>query len=191
MQALGAHIHPVTSFTKQSLSSIANIDVSNIIKMKLDMKISTLLASALAAAIFSSAANAESLRPFLRSDQALKGIQACQSLASEKNWNMAVVIVDRGLDVVASLRMDEALPSAYTGATLKAETALAWSTSTDKVAEITTAKPEFKQFPGLLPIGGGEPIFSKSGKLIGAVGVAGGYIEHDQECAKAVVSVIK
>ena len=155
------------------------------------MKFTTLLVSALTAAVISSAANAESVRPYLQSDQALRGIQACQSLAKEKSWNIAVVIVDRGLDVVASFRMDEALPSAYTGATLKAETALSWSTSTDKVAEITTAKPEFKQFPGLLPIGGGEPIFSKNGTLIGAVGVAGGYVEHDQECAKAVVSAIK
>lgn len=151
----------------------------------------SLIVSAIAALTFTVSAQAENTRPYLKMDQAMKGLQACQNLATDKGWNMAVVIVDRGQNTLASFRMDEALPAAYVGATLKAETALSWSMPTAKVAEITQKKPEFKQFPGLLPIGGGEPIFSESGKIIGAVGVAGGYVEHDQQCAKAVVAAIK
>ncbi|MCL6269434.1 heme-binding protein [Sansalvadorimonas sp. 2012CJ34-2] len=153
-------------------------------------KIIKIVASCLFAASVASSVSAEETRPYLPSATALKGVQACQTLATKNNWNMAIVIVDRGENVLASLRMDDALPGAYTGATLKATTALSWSTSTGNVLEFTKKNPQFNQFPGLLPIGGGEPIFSESGKLIGAVGVAGGYVEHDEECAKAVVAKI-
>jgi len=142
-------------------------------------------------ATLSTFAAAEDNRPYLTTTKAMKGLQACQALAGENNWNMAVVIVDRGEDIKVSMRMDNALPAAYTGATLKAITALSWSMPTHKVAEIAEKKPEFKLFPGIFPIGGGEPIFSESGKLIGAIGVAGGYVEHDQACAKAAVEAIK
>lgn len=111
-------------------------------------------------------------------------------MAEKNKWNMAIVVVDRGMDTLVSLRMDGALPAAYTGAKLKSETALSWSMPTSKVAEITEKMPNFKQFPGLLPIGGGEPLFSKDGTLIGAVGVAGGYVEHDMQCAKAIVTAL-
>ena len=146
---------------------------------------------ALSMSLFSLTAKSEDMRPYLKIDQAWKGLAACKTLADSKGWNMAVVIIDRGLDVVGSFRMDGALPPAYKGATLKAETALSWSMSTVKVGEFVGKNPEFKQFPGLLPIGGGEAIFSESGKLIAAVGVAGGYVKHDEECAKAVVDAIQ
>ena len=156
------------------------------------MKNSVHIVSATAlAALFSFHVQAESTRAFLSADNALKGIQACQTLAKEKNWNMAVVIVDRGEDVRASFRMDEALPGAYLGASLKAKTALSWSMPTAKVGDFVKTKPEFNQYPGLLTIGGGLPVFSESGSLIGGVGVAGGYVEHDEACALAVVTAIQ
>ena len=76
------------------------------------------------------------------------------------------------------------------GATLKAETALSWSMPTAKVLEITEKMPQFKHFPGILPIGGGLPVMARDGSLIAAVGVAGGYIEQDEACAKAVVDAL-
>ena len=155
------------------------------------IKIATALLSTALVSSISLSSNADSLRSYLPSEKALKGILACQSLAKSNNWNMAVVIIDRGENIKASFRMDEALPSAYKGAMLKAMTALSWSMSTERVGEFTEQNPQFKQFPGLLTIGGGEPIFSMDGKLIGAVGVAGSYVEHDQKCAKAVLSAIR
>ncbi|MRI34497.1 heme-binding protein [Endozoicomonas sp. OPT23] len=154
-------------------------------------KITALCGSLVLSVLAASAAQAEETRPYLTSANALKGIQACQTLAASKGWNMAMVIVDRGDDVVASFRMDEALPAAYTGATLKAGSSLSWGMPSGDIANITNKKPEFKAFPGLLTVGGGEPLFSKSGKLMGAIGVAGGYVEHDQECAKAAVAAMK
>ena len=138
-----------------------------------------------------STAGAQATRPYLTAADALTGVRACHSLAQQNGWNVAMVIVDRGQRVIASLRMDGALSAAYTGATLKAETALSWFSSTDKVAEIVAQKPEFKQLPGLLPIGGGEPIFSADNQLTGAIGVAGSAIENDRKCAQAVVAAIK
>jgi len=136
-------------------------------------------------------AHAENSRPYLTAADAMTAIAACRQLAEEKNWNMSMVVIDRGMDIRASYRMDEALPASYKGATLKAETALSWSMPTGKVLEITQKMPVFNQFPGLLPIGGGLPIFSESGALIGGIGVAGGYIEHDEACAQAAVDALK
>ena len=153
-------------------------------------KISTIIAAGLFTAAIAGQAVADNTRAYLPSGKALQGVQACIDLAKKNNWNMAIVVVDRGEDVIASYRMDEALPGAYTGATLKATTSLSWSMPTGKVLEFTKDNPHFNQFPGLLPIGGGEPIFSKSKKLIGAVGVAGGYVAHDEECARAVIKAI-
>ncbi|PVZ68359.1 GlcG/HbpS family heme-binding protein [Pelagibaculum spongiae] len=149
--------------------------------------VSALLASAL---LVTTSAQAEASRPYLTAEKAQAGIQACMTLAKEKGWNMSMVIVDRGMDVRASMRMDEALPASYTGATLKAETSLSWGMPTGKVYEITQKQPVFNQFPGLLPIGGGEPVFSKDKKLIAAIGIAGGYIQHDEACAKAAVAAM-
>ncbi len=154
-------------------------------------KITALCASLALSVVAASSVQAEDSRPYLSSAKALKGVQACHELAAKKGWNMAMIIIDRGDDVVASFRMDEALPAALTGATLKAGSSLSWSMPSGDIANITSKKPEFKVFPGLLTVGGGEPVFSKSGKLIGAIGVAGGYVEHDQECAKTAVAAMK
>lgn len=140
--------------------------------------------------MMSVAVAAENVRPYLKSGQALAGVEACQARATEKGWSVAIVILDRGLDVVAALRMDETLPSAYDVAVLKAETALFWSASTTEVRTMVEAQPEFNDFPRTLAIGGGEPIYSESGKLIGAVGVAGSYVADDEVCAQAVVNAL-
>ncbi|RVU31065.1 GlcG/HbpS family heme-binding protein [Neptunomonas marina] len=130
-------------------------------------------------------------RPFLTAADALNGLQGCYKMAEKNGWNLAITIIDRGANTVSSLRMDNALSAASTGAELKAQTALAWGSSTSRVAEIVKKKPEFNQFPGLLPIAGGEPITAPDGTLIGAVGVAGGLTLHDQECAKAAVAAMQ
>ena len=86
-------------------------------------KILTLLAFSL----FSTTAFAEgNMRPYLPHGNAMKGIQACVEMAQKNGWSMSIVVVDRGEDVVSSLRMDGALPGSYKGASLKAITALSW-----------------------------------------------------------------
>ena len=122
-------------------------------------------------------------------EQANKAIQACVDLAKKNKWAMSIAVVDRGSNVKASSRMDGALSPSMTGATLKANTSLSWFAPTEKVAEYVKANPNFKQFPGLLPLGGGVPLFF-DGKLIGAVGVAGSMLQNDIACAQAAAKAI-
>lgn len=123
-------------------------------------------------------------------EQAQKAIQACIDLAKTNKWNMSIAIVDRGSNIKASARMDGALSPSLIGATLKANTSLSWVSPTEKVAQYVKAEPNFKQFPGLLPIGGGVPLLSKEGKLLGAVGVAGSMVKNDIACAQAAANAI-
>lgn len=122
--------------------------------------------------------------------QAQNAINACVDLASKNKWSMSIVVVDRSSNIKASTRMDGALDAATTGATLKAKTALSWFAPTEKVATYVKAEPNFKQFPGLLPIGGGVPLFSKDKQIIGAVGIAGSMVQNDIKCAQAAAQAI-
>ncbi|MGY0398769.1 MAG: GlcG/HbpS family heme-binding protein [Ostreibacterium sp.] len=110
----------------------------------------------------------------------LSGINACVKMAREKGWAMSVVIVDRGDHIVAS----------YTGAQLKASTALSWSMPTNKIEQYVSDKPQFRHFPELLTIEGGEPVNSASKYLVGGVGVAGSSANNDGMCAKAAAKTI-
>ena len=129
-------------------------------------------------------------RAYLSHKQALAGLNACITMAEKNKWNMSIVVIDRGEDIVTSARMDGALPASYKGASLKANTSLSWALPTGKVNEIMEKVPFFKQFPGILGIPGGEPIFS--GKtLVGGVGVAGSSPDNDAKCAKVAANAMK
>ncbi len=123
-------------------------------------------------------------------DQASDAIKECKNLALKNKWAMSIVVVDNAGLVKATARMDKSLDSATIGATLKAKTALSWFSTTEKVAEYVKAEPNFKQFPGILPIGGGIPLFSKDKQLIGAIGVAGSMVTNDIACAQAAAKTI-
>ncbi len=129
-------------------------------------------------------------RDYLSHKKSQKGLQACLSMAEKNKWSMSIVVIDRGEDVVASARMDGALPASYKGASLKANTSLSWALPTGKVNEIMNKAPFFKQFPGILGIPGGEPVFS--GKtLVGGVGVAGSSPSNDAKCAASAANAMK
>ncbi|WP_208991861.1 heme-binding protein [Pseudovibrio sp. Ad37] len=143
-------------------------------------------------ALAASAATAQDhTRPYLSLDAAGKGVSVCVALAKDNGWNMSIVILDRGEDVVASARMDEALPASYKGATLKANTSLSWGMPTEQVNEVLEKAPVFKQFPGILGIAGGLPIIVGESALVGAIGVAGSSMENDATCAKAAVEAMR
>ncbi|MGH0003261.1 GlcG/HbpS family heme-binding protein [Pseudovibrio ascidiaceicola] len=151
----------------------------------------SLLLGASLALVASAATAQDNTRPYLSLDAAGKGVSACVALAKENGWNMSIVILDRGEDVVASARMDEALPASYKGATLKANTSLSWGMPTEQVNEVLEKAPVFKQFPGILGIAGGLPIIVGESALVGAIGVAGSSMENDAACAKAAVEAMR
>lgn len=154
-------------------------------KTKLSL-ISSIFALSLSA--ISSVLAADAMRPYLPTDQAMKAVQACMNKAQAEKWQMSIVVLDRGENVLASARMDQALPASYKGATLKAQTSLSWGMATDDVNNVMTKMPVFKQFPGILGIAGGLPIQTKDQKnLIGSIGVAGSSPDNDKACAQAAI----
>ncbi|SDQ95553.1 heme-binding protein [Pseudovibrio sp. Tun.PSC04-5.I4] len=157
--------------------------MNNIVKSLLIGASLTLIGSAVSAQDFT--------RPYLSLDAAGKGMSACVALAKENGWNMSIVILDRGEDIVASARMDEALPASYLGATLKAETSLSWGMPTEKVNEVLEQAPVYKQFPGIVGIAGGMPIIVGEKSLVGAIGVAGSSMDNDSACAKAAIAAMR
>ncbi|WP_039019098.1 GlcG/HbpS family heme-binding protein [Halocynthiibacter namhaensis] len=129
-------------------------------------------------------------REILTYDAVAKGVSACVNLAAENSWNMSITVVDRGDNPVATTRMTEALPFTYTASGLKVSSSLAWGMPTADIETYIADKPEFRALPGLLTVGGGLPITSENGTLIGAIGVVGSSVENDAACAQAAIDAM-
>lgn len=129
-------------------------------------------------------------REILTYDAVAKGVSACVTLASENDWNMSITVVDRGDNPLATTRMTESLPFTYTASGLKASSALAWGMPTADIETYIADKPQFRALPGLLTVGGGLPITSTDGVLIGAIGVVGSSVENDAACAQVAIDAM-
>jgi glc operon protein GlcG len=138
--------------------------------------------------VFASAASAQ--RPLTldaRSAQAI--VAGCAAHANAKHQSEAIVVVDTGGHVIASLLMDGNSSGIYDFATAKAEAAAAWGFSTAQMAKSASQTPGFANAPHVVTVPGGEPVWSADGKVrIGAVGVSGEAPADDAECAQAGVT---
>ncbi len=121
-------------------------------------------------------------------------IEAGVAKAKEINSPSSITILDAGRNMVGFLRMDNALLAsieishgkAYTSASLRMKT-----------ADVTDAVQPGGPFYGMevshrtpmVVFGGGVPV-EKGGKVIGAVGVAGGMIPDDIAVAEAVAAAL-
>ena len=113
-------------------------------------------------------------------------VAGCASRAAIKSQSHAIVVVDLGGHVVASLRMDGNSYGISDFALAKAQAAAAWGFSTAQMAESAAATPGFGDAPHVVTVAGGLPIFSADGlERIGAVGVSGEAPADDAACAEA------
>lgn len=118
-------------------------------------------------------------------------IAAAHEDARTKGLVMAVAIVDRGGDLVASGRMDGtaicAMPlaqaKAYTAAACEAPTS-AWSASTQSGGPDWGMHTAMNGQLTVLP--GGVPVLVDS-ELVGGLGVSGGECAEDDACAQAAL----
>lgn len=139
-----------------------------------------LLAAVLLGAAWSPAAAALDAR----SAQAI--ITGCADHAAAKRQSHAIVVVDPGGNVVASLRMDGNGYGIMDFASAKARAAAAWGFSTAQMAESAAATPGFRDAPHVVTVAGGLPVFPADGlERIGAVGVSGEAPADDAACAEA------
>ena len=100
---------------------------------------------------------------------------------------MNIVVVDVCGDVKASSRQDGNGRASLGLTPPKAQTALAFRTSTSALAARTTDPVRQQAFfaAGFSLLGGGVPITNAAGDVIGAIGVGGGSPEQDEQVALA------
>ncbi|MBI2098238.1 MAG: heme-binding protein [Candidatus Wildermuthbacteria bacterium] len=122
-------------------------------------------------------------------DHAKKIVAACEVKAHEIGIPMVISVVDEGANLVLQERMDGAMIAGITLAQDKAYTAAATGFDTHQIAPLVQPgkiayglagmdRGRLVVFPGGLTLKSGD-------KTIGAVGVAGGMADQDQEVAQA------
>lgn len=127
--------------------------------------------------------------------KAKKALEAAEKKAKELGINVSTVIVDDHGSIVASSRMDGAIPISPQFAYTKAFTSANLGFATGDLGPFTNEnKPYFginTLFGGeLTTIAGGIPVVI-SGRLSGGVGVGGSQdTRQDHECAQAAIDIL-
>jgi ferredoxin len=121
-------------------------------------------------------------------DKAIRMIQAAHGKAAEVGAHISVAVVDEGGRLIALGRMDRARPMSVDMATNKAYTAASFQLATNELAAlagqnwfqslVVSSQGRIMAQPGAMPIVDGV-------NIVGAIGVAGGTDEQDQQCCKA------
>jgi glc operon protein GlcG len=126
-------------------------------------------------------------KPTLSSDAALQLVRSATGHAKANGWTVAVAVVDAAGDVLASLRMDDAVAPIAGYALDKAYTAVMFKTaSADLVAEMeasTGQRMGFESRGRYLVWQGGLPI-RHEGAVVGGIGVSGAKGPDDIACAR-------
>jgi uncharacterized protein GlcG (DUF336 family) len=145
-------------------------------------------------ALFASGAQAQPLTEHnVSMGMALAMIQGTIEQCTKDGYKISVVVVDKGGNVMASLRGDGTNPHTMEFAKMKAYTARTrGQSSLDFIA--TSASGDgalLRQIPGVVAIGGGVPVKLASGETIGAVGASGAPGgEKDDVCVKAGIAKV-
>lgn len=120
-------------------------------------------------------------------DIALPMIKAAEEKAREIGVPMVVTVLDGGGNMVAQHRMDDALLVSVEISLNKAYSAVAVKLPTDTLGELSQPGAMLyglQNVGRMVVFGGGFPI--KVGeKVIGGIGVSGGSVDQDMQCAKA------
>jgi len=128
-------------------------------------------------------------------DLALRLIESARVKAREIDVPMVIAVVDAGGNLVAQQRMDNALLVSIDISLNKAYTAVALQLPTHELAPL--AQPHQPLFGihnadggRIVIFGGGYPL-KADGVLIGGIGVSGGSVEQDMDCADAAIKLFE
>ena len=131
-------------------------------------------------------------RPVLTEQICLQMIQAAVAKAKELDIRVNVAVMDSGANLKAFIRMDEAPLLSETIAKNKAYTAAAFGLATDEWYSLIKDDPSLLNgivhTERLVVFGGGLPIKSE-GYLVGGIGVSGGSVDEDIQCAQAALDL--
>lgn len=123
----------------------------------------------------------------LNLESALKLIKAAQEKAVDINVPMVVTVVDKGGNLIAQQRMDDALLVSLEVSLNKAYSAIALKLPTDTLGELSQPGAMLyglQNASKMIVFGGGIPL-KVGNKFVGAIGVSGGSVAEDTQCAKA------
>src|ERR1700712_1587853 len=120
--------------------------------------------------------------------------RAARAKALELGTQMCIAVVDSGADLKAFVRMDDAWVGSIDIATKKAKTAVFFGMPTGEIGKLSQpGGPLFgieHSNGGLITFPGGLPIVDEEGVLVGAIGVSGSSVEHDNKVAEAGLKVV-
>ena len=125
-------------------------------------------------------------------EKALEMIEAAKKKAAEIGVPMCIAVVDSGGNLKAFERMEDALLASVDISINKAYTSVALKMPTQNLASATQPGQSLYGLQTcnggrIVIFGGGIPL-KKDGVLAGAVGVSGGSVEEDVQCATAAVA---
>jgi glc operon protein GlcG len=113
------------------------------------------------------------------------------AIADERKAPIAVVVVDRGGTIIAAARTDSAAPFMVELARRKAALSAAVGTATKLIMMMAANDPALgaglRSVPEYLLLPGAMPVIGPGGVPEGAVGIAGGHYEIDDEICEATV----
>ena len=126
------------------------------------------------------------------SHQAQAVIDGAAAKALELGLPVIVAVLDAGAHLKAFRRMDGAVLASIDIAVSKARTAVLFQANSEAVWEYCKPGAPAPGLEltngGLAPFGGGIPIRSRDGTVIGALGVSGGTVAQDVEVAQAALA---
>ncbi|MBN0989122.1 GlcG/HbpS family heme-binding protein [Amphritea pacifica] len=133
------------------------------------------------------------LQASLTLDAAMVIAQAAINHGNQLGIKVNVVVVDSAGNRLVSLREPGAPLPAMDFAEKKAYTAANFRSPTEKWAELLEGRPivanGLAQHPKVALFGGGLPVLV-DGSVVGAVGVAGGKVPEDLQCAEAGIEAL-
>jgi len=126
-------------------------------------------------------------------EQAKKVVAGAEAESKKHNWNMVIIVLDSGGNLVLLERMDGTQLGSIEAAREKAYSAVLYRRPTKVFQDLLSqGGPNMRllALPGASPIEGGIPLLL-DGKIIGSIGVSGAASEQDAQVAKAGADALK
>jgi uncharacterized protein GlcG (DUF336 family) len=123
-------------------------------------------------------------------DKAIQMVRTAHTQAAQLNIAVTAVVVDESGRMVALGRMDKARPVTVDIAMNKAYTAASFQQPTSELSGVagqTWFQSLVVSSNGRIMPGGGAIPVVEGGNVVGAIAVAGGTDEQDQQCAQAAL----
>jgi len=153
------------------------------------MKINITLLSTFILLLFSSEVFSQSMSLTLADAQRIS--DAAQARAQQDNWNVVIVIMDDGGNIVSLRRMDGTQLGSVDVAIAKAQTAVYFKRPTKAFQDmINDGNSALLGLPNVVAVEGGLPI-RRGDRIVGSIGISGVTSAQDGIIAEAAVKVME